>query len=71
MLPPVPITLILGFDFDRSNTFDDKEINKMIESRNKFREEKNYQKADLIRDQLLEKGIEILDSKEGTNYRKI
>ena len=43
----------------------------MIESRNKFREEKNYQKADLIRDQLLEKGIEILDSKEGTNYRKI
>tara|TARA_B100001179_G_scaffold220727_1_gene195513 strand:- start:1996 stop:3048 length:1053 start_codon:yes stop_codon:yes gene_type:complete len=62
---------VLGFDFDRSNTFDDKEINKMIESRNKFREEKNYQKADLIRDQLLEKGIEILDSKEGTNYRKI
>ena len=43
----------------------------MIESRNRFRKEKNYQKADLIRDQLLEKGIEILDSKEGTHYRKI
>ena len=62
---------ILGFRFDKSNNFDDKEINRMIESRNRFRKEKNYQKADLIRDQLLEKGIEILDSKEGTHYRKI
>ena len=62
---------VLGFDFDISNSFDDKEINKMIELRNKFREEKNYQKADLIRGQLLDKGIEILDSKEGTHYRKI
>ena len=62
---------ILGFRFVKSNNFDDKEINRMIESRNRFRKEKNYQKADLIRDQLLEKGIEILDSKEGTHYRKI
>ena len=40
----------------------------MIDLRNQFREEKNFQGADMIRDRLAEAGIELKDSREGTNW---
>ena len=61
---------ILGFD-TKTNHIEDEEINKLLEKRNKYREEKNYQEADKIRDYLLEMDVEILDSREGSSYRKI
>ena len=61
---------ILGFDTE-NNKFEDKDIIDLLEKRNNFRIEKKYDQADEIRDQLLDLGIEILDSKDGSTYRKI
>ena len=61
---------ILGFAFN-DKTQNDAEIIELINKRNKLRLEKEYEKADQIRNDLLSKGIEILDSKDGTSFRKI
>ena len=42
-----------------------------IEERNKAKENKNYVLADQIREELLEQGIQLLDTKEGTTYKII
>ena len=39
-----------------------------IEERNKAKKEKDYSKADAIRDELMEKNIKLIDSREGTTY---
>ena len=44
-------------------------INSKIEERNKAKAEKNYSLADEIRNELLEKGIELMDTREGTKYK--
>jgi len=44
------------------------EIEALIEERNKARKEKNFAKADAIRDELLQKGIILQDTKEGTRW---
>ena len=62
--------LILGFNITEKK-LDNDEIMSLIDKRNTFRSEKNYKEADNIREQLLSKGIEILDSKDGTSYRNI
>ena len=61
---------ILGFNFEDKNQ-NDSEITNLIKLRNQLRLEKEYDKADQIREDLLSKGIEILDSKDGTTFRKI
>ena len=61
---------VLGFEFVKEIQ-DDSEIIKLIEKRNQLRANKEYDKADKIRNDLLSMGIEILDSKEGTNFRRI
>ena len=43
-------------------------IENQIQKRNKAKKEKNYELADKIRNDLLEKGIELKDSREGTTY---
>ena len=45
-------------------------IEKLINERNAFRNEKNYQKSDQIRDELKSLGIEIEDTPDGTIWRK-
>ncbi len=42
-----------------------------IEERNQAKKDKNYALADTIRDELLEKGIRLVDSREGTTYERI
>lgn len=49
----------------------DSEILQKIELRNKAKKEKNYKLADEIRIELYNKGIELLDTREGTKYKKI
>ena len=61
---------ILGFNFEDKNQ-NDSEIINLIKKRNELRLEKEYDKADQIREDLLSRGIEILDSKDGTTFRKI
>jgi cysteinyl-tRNA synthetase len=48
---------------------DDAWILELIEKRKEAKKEKNFEEADKIRNELLEKGIELIDSREGTTYR--
>ena len=48
----------------------DEEINKKIEERNQARDNKDFQKADQIRDELAAKGILLDDSSAGTSWKK-
>ena len=43
-------------------------INKKIEERNEAKKNKDYAKADEIRDELLQKGVKLIDTREGTTY---
>ena len=40
----------------------------MIEKRNNYKKEKNFEEADKIREELKDKGIIIKDTREGTIY---
>jgi len=47
------------------------DLNKMLELRNRARQERNYAEADRIRDDLIERGYEISDTAEGAKLTKI
>ncbi|MBD3354849.1 cysteine--tRNA ligase, partial [Candidatus Woesearchaeota archaeon] len=49
----------------------DSEIEKMVEEREKARKEKDFEKADNIRDALKEKGIILEDTPQGVRWKKI
>ncbi len=44
-------------------------IKEMIELRSTAKENKDYNEADRIRNELLDKGIELIDAREGTTYK--
>ena len=48
----------------------DEEINRKIEERNQARDDKDFQKADQIRDDLVAQGILLDDSSDGTTWKK-
>ena len=41
----------------------------MIQARKNAKAEKNYQEADRIRVELLERGITLIDTREGTKFK--
>ena len=43
-------------------------IEQMIEARKQAKKEKNFAEADRIRAELLEKGVTLLDTREGTKF---
>jgi len=45
------------------------EIMELIEKRNNFKKERNFEEADKIRNDLFERGIELIDTREGTVYK--
>ena len=59
----------LGYK-NQTEDFDVASIEKLINERNIFRSEKNYQKSDQIRDELKSLGVEIEDTPDGTIWRK-
>ena len=65
---------ILGLSFENnsaeSSSNEDKYIDYIIELRKKFRDEKRFDVSDEIRNKLLELGVELNDTKEGTTYIK-
>ena len=74
------LELIKSFDkvFDveliKENNIDielEEYIKEKIEERNEAKKNKDYAKADLVRDELLEKGIKLIDSREGTIYELV
>ncbi len=60
---------ILGLKFEIKEEASDENLNKLVESvieiRNVFKQNKQYEYADLIRDKLKENGINMIDTKEG------
>lgn len=48
----------------------DEEIEKLIEERQAARKAKNFARADEIRNELLEKGITLLDTREGVKWKR-
>ena len=46
-------------------------IMKLIETRNEAKKKKDYDLADSIRDELLKKGITLIDTREGTTYKEV
>jgi len=62
---------VLGvIDFDKKEDVSEV-VKKLIEQRDKARAEKDWATADKIRDELKKKGIELIDSKEGTKWKKV
>ena len=55
---------------DNQNIDDEltKYINEKIEERNKAKQDKNYELSDSIRNELLQKGIILKDTREGTIF---
>ena len=58
------------FEINQSNKdFNKEEIDNLISERNEAKINKDYAKADMIRDELMKKGIEIMDSSSGTSWK--
>ena len=62
---------VLGIIFWKDTVLLDSEITQLIEARNQARKDKNYHKADEIRQLLSNKGIVLEDTKTGTRWKKI
>lgn len=67
----VSILSIFGLIFDEEPINLDSRIEKLIEERRKAREERNFQRADEIRDQLKAEGIILDDTPNGTIWKKL
>ncbi len=61
---------ILGIEIVEDRDIDI-DVEKYIEERNEAKKNKDYKKADEIRDFLLTKGIELEDTRQGVKWRKI
>lgn len=61
---------ILGLTFEESSELLDEDIEKLIEERQAARKAKDFKRADEIRDELLEKGIVLKDTREGVRWEK-
>ena len=64
------LLLILGISINKKDTIDS-QIENLINEREVARKNKNFKKADEIRDLLLREGIEIEDTRQGVKWKKI
>ena len=65
---------VLSLDLLKNETSireDAEEIKKLIETRNNAKKKKDFELADSIRDELLSKGIVLIDTREGTIYKEV
>lgn len=56
--------------FQAGSSMSAEDIDALINARNQARADKDFARADEIREQLLERGIELEDSRTGTTWRK-
>ena len=61
---------MLGIITDREEDMLDSDIEAMIAERQAARKAKNFARADEIRQQLLEKGIILEDTREGVKWKR-
>ena len=61
---------VLGIVLEEKKEILDEEIEKLIQERNQARKDKNFARADEIRDLLLEQGIILKDTREGVQWKR-
>lgn len=66
----VKLSDVLGLIVDKEEEILDEEIEKLIEERQAARKAKDFARADAIRDELLEKGIVLKDTREGVQWKR-
>lgn len=66
----VKLTDVLGLIVEKKEEILDTEIEVLIAERQAARKEKNFARADEIRDELAAKGIVLLDTREGVKWKK-
>lgn len=62
---------VLGLIVEKKEEILDKEIEDLIEERQAARKAKDFARADAIRDELLAKGIELKDTREGVKWKRV
>ena len=67
----VKLTDVLGIIVEKDEEILDDDIEKLIEERQAARKDKNFARADEIRDELLEKGIVLKDTREGVKWERV
>ena len=66
------LTKVLGIMEKEENKENyDEEVLKLIKEREQARKDKDFKKADSIRNVLFEKGIEIKDTRKGTEWKRL
>ena len=66
----VKLTDVLGLIVDKKEEMLAEDIEALIAERQEARKAKNFARADEIRDELLAKGIVLLDTREGVKWKK-
>ena len=66
----VKLTDVLGLIVEKEEELLAEDIEALIAERQAARKEKNFQRADEIRNELLEKGIILEDTREGVKWKK-
>ena len=66
----ISLSDILGLIVEKEEEILDSDIEKLIEERQTARKEKNFARADEIRNLLLEKGIVLKDTREGVKWER-
>ena len=66
----VKLTDVLGLLVDKKEDILDEDIEKLIEERQAARKAKDFARADALRDELLEKGIVLKDTREGVQWKR-
>ena len=62
---------VLGLILEKKEEVLDADIEKMIAERQAARKAKDFARADAIRAQLLDMGIELLDTREGVKWKRV
>ncbi len=67
----VKLTDVLGIIVEKKEELLDADIEALIEERQAARKEKNFARADEIRDELLARGIILKDTREGVQWKRV
>ena len=67
----VKLTDVLGIIVEKEEEILDDDIERLIEERQAARKDRNFARADEIRDELLEKGIVLKDTREGVKWERV
>ena len=67
----IKLTDVLGIIVEKEEEILDDDIEKLIEERQMARKERNFARADEIRDELLSKGIVLKDTREGVKWERV